>query len=123
MADSDVKVIKKEVRIMVRNCHKCGLELVKPSEQKVIEFGGDYRVLCPTCYDMTLDFCTPAYVPDISKTRYELIKYKAQKKNSEKSPYLQFVGEVKHLRDKGFTVPEIAQEYGVSNRIIMEVLK
>lgn len=108
---------------MIRYCHKCGMELVKPSDQKVIEFGGDYRVLCPTCYDMTLDFCTPAYVPDISKTRYELMKYKIQKQNTEKSSYSQFVEEVKHLREKGFTVPEIAQKYGVSNRMIMEVLK
>lgn len=112
---------------MIRNCHKCGCEIERHKDQKVLEFSGEngqeFRVLCPTCNKMTLAFCTPAYIPEISKTEYELILYRFMKGKNEKSIFARFKDEVKHLRKNGFTVPEIAQGTGTTNRIIMEVLK
>lgn len=107
----------------VRTCHRCGLELTKPKDQKTIDFGHEYRVLCPTCFGMALAFCTPAFIPGISKTQYDLLVHKANNENTEKSVFECFIKEIKRMRDEGFTVPEIAQAANVTNRVIMEILK
>ena len=107
----------------VRNCHRCGLELTNPKDQKTVNFGYEYRVLCPTCFGMTLAFCTPAFIPGISKTQYDLLVHKAKNIHSESEVFGEFVNEIKRMREEGFTIPEIAQTAKVTNRVVMEILK
>lgn len=111
---------------MIRSCHKCGCELEHYKDQKIIEFdgenGSEYRVLCPQCFELAKAFVTPAYIPEISKTQYDLLVHKI-KNSSEKSIFEKFKEQVKGMKSRGLTIPEIAQAAHVTNRVIMEVLK
>lgn len=111
---------------MIRICHKCGCELEHHKDQRIVEFDGEtgreYRVLCPQCFGLMLAFITPAYVPGISKTQYDLLLHKV-KKEETMSVFDQFKNQIKGMRERGLTIPEIAQEANLNNRIIMEVLK
>lgn len=111
---------------MIRYCHRCGCEIERHKDQKVLEFSGkngqEFRVLCPTCNKMTLAFCTPAYIPELSKTEWDIIVHQKEKCR-DVSIFDQFRNEIKNMRERGLLVHEIAQAAGVSNRTILEVLK
>lgn len=111
---------------MIRYCHKCGCELLYTKDQKTVEFtseyGQEFRVLCPTCFEMTMAFMTPAYIPEISKTQWELVVHKATQLEG-RSIFQQCKDQIKAFRAKGITVPEIAQETGFSNRAVLDILK
>lgn len=111
---------------MIRYCHRCGCELSHTKDQKVVEFtteyGQEFRVLCPTCCEMTIAFMTPAYIPEISKTEWELVVHKS-KKTKGQSVFDQCRRQIKIMREKGCTVPEISAETGLTNRAVLELLK
>lgn len=111
---------------MVRYCHRCGCELARTKDQRVIEFNSEYgqefRILCPTCQEMTIAFMTPAYIPEISKTQWELLAHKAKKLDNQ-SIFDQCRQQIKTMRSNGCTIPEIAKEAGMSNRAVMDLLK
>lgn len=111
---------------MIRYCHRCGGELVHAKDQKVMEFttecGQEFRILCPTCFEMAQAFITPAFIPEISKTQWELVVHKAQKLDNQ-SIFDQCRKQIKSMRANGCTIPEIAAETGFSNRVVMDLSK
>ena len=105
-------------------CDRCG-KTIHGKRNEIIALDKEEKtnhsfLLCRECYVESVDFMTPAYIPGICNTRWELgMHYKRKKDRIDNRP----VRKVKKLRISGYTVPEIAQELGIKNIEVMKIIK
>lgn len=105
------------------NCDRCN-KPIKPGEQ--VELLRNYKghkvskVLCIECNKLDLEFITPAFIPDMSLTQYDL---RFRKKEKNKKPYEILMKLMREMKAGGMTVPEIAQELHICNKCVVNLTR
>lgn len=107
-------------------CERCG-EKIKPGKHVIrTTFDNEKRIkemniYCQECDKEIMEFSTPACIPGISNTQWELKMHR--KKKREKSPRQILIEILEDMRGQGMTVPEISQELGLDNKSVMKLCK
>ena len=106
------------------SCGRCGKEVRDADISSVIVCiaGDSYKsTMCRQCAELILEEMTPAMIPGYSVSRLDIILH--QLKAAKEVNHAEKLEEkIKEMKEDGMTIPEIAQTFKISNRIVIEFL-